>query len=101
MAIAVLIEPLAGDGFRATSGPPLALSVEAPTRDQAVAKLREQLGQRLREGAELLSVEIAPPTGGNPWVEFAGMFRGDPWIDDWKRSVADYRREKDAEPDPS
>lgn len=98
MAIQVLLEPVANNGYRATSAAPLALSVEAPTREAALEKLKEQLGIRLRAGAELVSVELgAAPT--NPWLEGAGMFKGDPWLDDWKQSMAEYRRSKDAEPE--
>jgi hypothetical protein len=32
-------------------------------------------------------------------MEFAGMFEDDPWIDDWKRSVEEYRRKIDEDPD--
>ena len=99
MPIQVLIEPVPKNGFRATSGAPLALSVEAPTRAQALAKLKQQLQARLKNGAELVPIEVIPEP--HPWMEFAGMFKDDPWIDDWRRSVAEYRRKKDAEPDPS
>ena len=50
MPIQVLIEPVAKNGFRATSGAPLALSVEAPTRAQALGKLKKQLQARLKKG---------------------------------------------------
>lgn len=99
MGIQVLIERVGKNGFRATSGEPVAVSVEAPTRAAALAKLKKQVGKRLRNGAELVSVELAGPTDKNPWVEFAGMFKDDPLIDDWKQSMAEYRRQKDAEPD--
>jgi hypothetical protein len=58
MNIPVLVEPVENDGYRATSGPPLPLTVEAATRDEAVAKLREQLRSRLQKGAELVSLEM-------------------------------------------
>jgi len=32
-------------------------------------------------------------------MEFAGMFKGDPWIDDWKRSIEEYRQKIDNDPD--
>jgi hypothetical protein len=99
MAIQVLIEPLANNGYRATSGEPLAASVEAPTREEALAKLKRQLGRRLKNGAELVYVELPSQSADNPWVQFAGMFKDDPWIGDWKQSVAAYRQKKDAEPD--
>ena len=99
MGIQVLIERVGKGRFRATSGEPLPASVEARTRDAALAKLKKQVGKRLHKGAELVSVELTAQPQQNPWTEFAGMFEDDPWIEDWKRSMAEYRRQKDAEPD--
>jgi hypothetical protein len=45
MEIPVLIEPLADSGFRATSGEPLHLETEAPTREEAITKLRHAQGR--------------------------------------------------------
>lgn len=99
MGIQVLIERVGKGRFRATSGEPLPASVEARTRDAALAKLKKEVGKRLRDGAELVSVDLGAPARPHPLAEFAGMFRDDPWIMDWKRSMAEYRRRKDAEPD--
>jgi predicted nucleic acid-binding protein len=49
MQIPVLIEPSAGNGYRARGGEPLPLVVEAPTREEALAKLKEQLQAQLRK----------------------------------------------------
>jgi len=38
-------------------------------------------------------LEIA--TEPNPWVEFVGMYKDDPLIDEWKRAVEDYRKTVD------
>lgn len=97
MQIPVLIEPIAGNGYRARGGEPLPLVVEAPTRAEALAKLREQLQLRLCNGAEIVSLDLAPPK--HPWMEFAGMFKDDPLLEEWKKDMAQYRREIDEEPD--
>lgn len=95
MQIPVLIEPIAGNGFRASGGEPLAVVVEAPTREEALAKLRDQLQARLRNGAEIVPLEMTPQP--HPLAEFVGMFKDDPWIADWKKSMAEYRRRIDKE----
>ena len=97
MEIPVLIEPIAGNGFRARGGEPLAVVVEAPTREEALAKLREALQARLCNGAEIVSLELTSTT--HPLARFVGMFKDDPLIDDWKKSMADYRRKIDQHPD--
>ena len=99
MAIQVLIERVGKNGYRASSGEPLALSVEAPTREAALAKLKKKLDKRLEKGAELVSVEVGASPKENPWVKYAGMFKDDPLFEDWQRSIAEYRREVDEDPD--
>src|SRR5262249_55661621 len=93
MQIPVLIEPVPGNGYRARGGEPLVVEVEAPTRDQALAKLKEILQSRLQNGAEVVTLDLSPPP--HPLAEFVGMFKDDPLIEDWKKSVAKYRRKVD------
>ena len=97
MRIPVLIEPVARNGFRARGIEPFAVSAKGATREEALAKLRAIIEDRLKNGAELVELEVGPPS--NPWMEFAGMFKDDPWIDDWKRSIKEYRQQ--VEDDPS
>lgn len=97
MEIPVLIEPVAGNGYRASSGPPLGLNAEGPTRDEALANLRRLLDERISGGAQMTVLRL--PETANPWVEFAGMFKDDPYFDEWQRTIADNRRKDDQEPD--
>jgi hypothetical protein len=96
MQIAVVIERVAGNGYRAR-GELLGLCAEAPTREAALTKLREQLQERLREGTEIVPLEVGSAT--NPWVEFAGMFQGNPLFDDVQQIMADNRQRDEADPD--
>ncbi|HKI35965.1 MAG TPA: hypothetical protein VKA46_29180 [Gemmataceae bacterium] len=97
MQIPVLIEPIAGNGYRASGGQLLAVVVEAPTREEALAKLKEQLQARLRDGAEIVPLETAPQP--HPLAKFVGMFKDDPLIKHWKKSMAEYRRQSDRDRD--
>lgn len=97
MQIPVLIEPIAGNGYRARGGEPLPLVVEAPTREEALAKLQEALQDRLRNGAEIVPLETE--TQPHPLAKFVGMFKNDPWIEDWKISTTEYRRKIDEHPE--
>jgi hypothetical protein len=99
MQIPVLIEPVAGNGYRARGLEPFGLSAEGATREEVVAKLKEQLQDRLRQGGELLSLNVAESAVANPWVEFAGMFKGDPYFDEWQEAIAENRRKIDADPE--
>ena len=93
MQIPILIEPIAGNGYRATGGPPLAASVEAPTREEALARLKELLDARLRNGAEVVPLETAPQP--HPLAEFAGMFKDDPYFEEVLEIMAENRRKMD------
>jgi hypothetical protein len=94
MQIPVLIERIAGNGYRARGGEPLGLEAHGETREEALAKLRDQLQTRVHTG-DIATVELTQP---HPWMAFAGMFKDDPLFDDWQKAIADYRAEVDADP---
>ena len=94
--ILVLIEPMAGNGFRATGGQPLPVVTEGPTREEALSKLREELQSRLRNGTELVPLEVTPQP--HPLAEFAGMFKDDPYFEEVLEIMATNRRKTDAKP---
>jgi hypothetical protein len=96
MQIPVIVERLSDNGYRARGVVPFPITVKAATREGALARLREKIQKRIKEGAELVSLEVGSET--NPWVKFAGMFQGDPLLDDWKRAMAEYRKEVEADP---
>jgi hypothetical protein len=97
MQIPILLERVKGNGYRARGTGPFALSARGATREEALDKLRAKLQARLKEGTEVVGLELGPPP--DPWLEFAGMFQGDPWIEDWKASVREYRQQIDRDPD--
>ena len=97
MQIPVLIEPIAGNGYRARGMEPLALCAEGATRDEAVANLRTEIQTRLKNGAEVVPLDIGSEP--HPWMQFAGMFKDDPWIDEWKQSIENYRKKVEDNPD--
>ena len=97
MQIPVLIERVKGDGYRARGTEPFAISAKGATREEALAKLRAKIQTRLKNGSEIVGIEIGPQP--HPWMEFAGMFKDDPWIEDWKKSIEEYRQKIDDDPD--
>jgi hypothetical protein len=97
MQIPILIEPVAGNGYLARGGEPLALTAEGASQEEALANLKEKLQARLCNGAVVVSLELALQP--HPLAEFAGMFKGDPLIKEWKKSMAAYRRKVDKDVD--
>ena len=96
MEISVLIEPVAGNGYRATWGS-LGIMAEGPTKDEALAILKQTIEKRLASGAEVRTLSIPGPE--HPLAQQAGVFKDDPTFEEWQQAIAEYRRQRDAEPD--
>jgi 2-iminoacetate synthase ThiH len=69
------------------------VSVEAPTRAEALAKLREQLQKRLKNGTELIAVPLTAEE--HPLAKFAGMFKDDADFAEVRKIIAANRRKAD------
>jgi hypothetical protein len=95
MEIPVLIEPVAGNGYRAKTGEPLALAAEGATADEAIRTLQGLIAQRLAHGARIVSVTVPEE---HPWLRFAGTLKDDPLFDEWQQAIAERRREMDNDP---
>ena len=89
MEIPILVEPVSDNGFRATSGGPLGLEIEAPTRVEAIEQLRELIDRRIAAGAEIVGMEIG--NSKHSLAPFAGMLKDDPLLQPWKDAIAEYR----------
>ncbi|MFL5328845.1 MAG: hypothetical protein ACJ8C4_08000 [Gemmataceae bacterium] len=96
MQIPILIEPVAGNGYRSCGGEPFSLSAEGATREEVLAKLQEQLRARRQAGAELISLEAGP---AHPFADFAGVFKDDHYFEEVVEIIAENRRKMDADPD--
>jgi hypothetical protein len=97
MQIPVLVERVKGNGYRARGKDPFAVSAKGATREEALARLRAKIQTRLKNGTEIVGLEVGSPP--HPLAEFAGMFKDDPLFDDWQHAIAEYRRQVDKDPD--
>jgi predicted RNase H-like HicB family nuclease len=96
MTCQVFVQRIDENGFRAT---PLLFPdcvAIGKTRDEALARLKEVLNERLSQG-EIVTVEVGEPR--HPWLKGAGMFKDDPNYDEFLAAIDAYRREVD-EADP-
>jgi hypothetical protein len=93
MKIPILIEPTSEHRYRARGGEPFVVSVEAETPEAALEKMKGLIADRVQHGAVIAELDL--PSGENPWLEGAGMFRNDPWFDDWQQAIAENRRQID------
>jgi hypothetical protein len=98
MDVSVMLEQVQGNGYRATALVPTPLVAEAPTRDEAVDKIRALISEKLSQ-AELIQIQVPVSTESNPWLAIAGIWRDHPDIDEVEENIQAYRREIDADPD--
>ena len=61
MELLISIQPIAGGGFLARSGEPIAETAEAPTREEAVERLRSRIAGKIRSGVEVRLLPVASP----------------------------------------
>ena len=66
MQISVLVEPVAGNGYRAKGAEPFGFSAEGATREEAIAKVRQLCQARPSGGAEVVTVEVGSPPHPRP-----------------------------------
>ena len=97
MDIAVMLERVDNNGYRATALMPTPLVAEAPTRSEAVERIRELVTDRL-SGAELIRLQV-PAAEGNPSLAIAGSWRDHPDLDEVRENIEAYRREVDDDSD--
>jgi hypothetical protein len=97
--IPVLLEPVAGNGYRAigTEGLSVGLTAEGATREEAMDKLGDLVKARITGGAEIRPLQVA--AGPHPWSDQAGWLRDDPMYDAWRQAMEDYRNKLDEDPD--
>lgn len=112
MQVSVVIQKLNGAGFRASTVSPPLLSATGPTRDIALATLRDQLAEQIDE-QEFVSLEVpdrgsaepkseTEPVGTvkpNPWAQIAGAFKDDPDYAKVIEHMKEYRAQRNRELD--
>jgi hypothetical protein len=93
-----MLERVENNGYRATALIPTSLVAEAPTRDEAVERIREVIGEKLAQ-VEIIQVEVPTGCATNPLLAFAGRWRDHPAVDQVIENMREYRRELEADPD--
>jgi predicted RNase H-like HicB family nuclease len=89
----VLVEPIAGNGYKASGMFPFEFTTEGATRDEALEKLKGLIQNRLTNGAELIALKVQ--RSDNPWIRVEGVYKDDPLFDEWQAAIAEYRRQVD------
>ncbi len=99
MHIPVIIETVAGNGYRATGagGLSVGLTAEGATAAEAIDRLAEQVRARVAAGAKLTELNVA--SGSASWMAVAGYLRDEPLYEPWCAAMEEYRRKLDEDPE--
>ena len=99
MEIPVIIEPVSGNGYRATGagGLSVGLTAEGSTAAEAIDRLAGQIQTRLDAGAKLAELTVA--TDSAPWKQDAGYLQNEPLYEPWRKAMEEYRRKLDEDPE--
>jgi predicted RNase H-like HicB family nuclease len=119
MKIPVSVEQVKGNGYFAKA---LGLTTQAPTREEALSQLKQLMEAAPAEHGETVWLEVEDAQGlcfgllqrrlqevqaevdalraaqPNPWLRMAGIFKDDPYFDEWQQAIEDYRRQIDEDP---
>ena len=95
MTLTVLVEKTGDGQFRAVTSQPISLSVEADSAAKAVSKLKEAVENKLSE-CEVVELKIPWSRRDDPWVKFAGIWKGHPDFEAFQEAVTEYRADVDA-----
>jgi hypothetical protein len=97
--VPVIVEPVAGNGYRVTGagGLSVGLTAEGATVAEAIGRLAEQVRTRVRAGAELTEVDLA--AGAARWTQDAGYLHDEPLFEPWREAMEEYRRKLDEDPE--
>jgi hypothetical protein len=98
MDVSVMLEQVAENGYRATALMPTPLVAQAPTRDEAVDKIRTLISETLSH-AEVIQIEVPPRTKRHAWLAVAGTWREHPDVDEVVENINEYRHKVDADSD--
>lgn len=93
MELSVLVKQLADSRFRAWCESPVVAEAEGATRDEAIDKLKGEVGAKLY-GAEVVKVVIGRP------IPVAPIWPDDEFTRAWLEGIAAARAAADAQPDP-
>ena len=99
MEVPVIVEPVAGNGYRVTGAGDCrsARQLRSDSVAEAIGRLAEQVRTRVRAGAKLTEVDLA--AGAAPWTQDAGYLHDEPLFEPWREVMEEYRRKLDEDPE--
>ncbi len=99
MEVPVVIEPIAGRGYRATGtgGISVGLAADGATPAEAIDRRADRVRPRVNAGARLAEWNVAGGTA--PWKQDAGSMQDDPVDEPWLAAMENDGRQLDEDPE--
>ena len=94
MQLAVLVERIDEQTYRAETAQPVSLTAEGHTREEAVNRLLELAKQRLAAG-EIVHLELSDVDVPHPSIPYAGVWKDHPDFDAFLDNISMARRQLD------
>lgn len=94
MTITAFVKRIEGQRDRASMSQPVALEAEASTPAEAIQQLRELACDHFSQG-QFVEFSVPGSAEPNPWLQFAGIWRDNPDLEEFRKAVAEYRRQID------
>ena len=96
MRLAILIEPIEGNRYRAL-GPVFGLAAEGDTAEAARRSLEELVRRKVSAGTTIswIDSDTSRSAAEHPLARHAGAWKHDPLFDEYQREVEIYREERD------
>jgi hypothetical protein len=97
--VPVIIETVAGNGYRVTGagGLSVGLTAEGATVAEAIDRLADQVRARVNAGAKLTELNV--DSASAPWMQDAGYLHDEPLYEPWRDAMEEYRRRLDEDPE--
>ncbi len=75
------------------------ITAQGETEEEALAELRHSLTRQLKR-ARIVPLEVDLSQSDNAWLQMVGIFKDDPFFEEFQESISTYRRELDARMKP-
>jgi predicted RNase H-like HicB family nuclease len=92
--VSVILEQVENNGYRARCGDPFVASADGSTREEALARLRGVLTEKIAAGIEVVRLEVPMPRRKGP------IWPDDQITRDWLEGIAEARKKADSETYP-
>lgn len=95
MTVKAVVDKIDEQHYRAAISEPIALESIGTSAAEAISKLRDSAIARLKT-SQVVEIELSGIAENNRLSKFAGIWKGNAELDEYRRSIEEHRKEMDA-----